>query len=521
MEHHYTDADLERFLTQPIAEAEMQRTARHLWSCGRCRSAAAEVASRCEALPASTMNSRTALLCHLKDEARAAEEELKAAGWWADLKELPFSEQMERVRSVAAYRSEALVRLAIQEAWGPGTADPHLGAQAASLAHRIAGLLPENRCPKAVKNDLRGKALTALANCRRLLADWDGSLKSIAEANAALAEGTADPALEGVLLNIQALLCADTGNLEASLTYSDRALHLYRELGDRQGVAKTAVLHAATLLAGWRADEAITNAQQALQHLGPADGHLELLATGILVEALVIKGRPREALHVFRDAQAVFERATDAGTQRRVMYLKARLLEGNQWAREAEKIYEELFQSHLDEEQYREAFRILLTLFEFHCRRGDLKKAAGVCRKALTEGGRVERAFNPQIRKAWQDLLAAVQVGGLGDAELMQAHEFFIRNWSGRPSGFTNVLPEVTAAPDPEPVPPTPAPPLPVPLPAPDVEIEENYDTALDELDRKHITAALEKAGGSQRKACRLLGLSRNGLRSKMRRLGI
>jgi len=519
MEHHFTDVDLERFLTQPVTEPEMQRTARHLWSCGRCRAAAAEVATRCKPVTASSMNSRTALLVRLEDEARGAEEELKAAGWWAGLKELPFNEQVAQVRSITAYRSEALVRIAIQEAWGPGTADPHAGAEAASLAHKVAGLLPESRCPEPVRNDLRGKALTALANCRRLQADWDGSLQGIAEAGAALAEGTGDPALEGVLLHIHALLCSDTGNLEAALTYSERAMKIYQELGDGYGIAKTAVLQAGTLLSVWRADEAIAAARQALQHLGPADGPLELLASGVIVEALVIKGRSREALHVFNDAKAIFDQAADPGAQRRVRYLKARLLEGNQWGREAEKIYEELFQAYLDDEQYKEAFITLLTLFELHCRRGDLKKAAGVCRQALKEGGRVERAFNRQIRKAWQDLLAAVQVGRPGDAELAQAHEFLIRNWSGRPSSLTNALPERLAVPHPEPAPPRPAPP-PSPSSVPATAKGVDYKTSLDAHDLEAVTAALEQAG-SQRKAASLLGLSRNGLRSKMRRLGL
>ncbi len=43
----------------------------------------------------------------------------------------------------------------------------------------------------------------------------------------------------------------------------------------------------------------------------------------------------------------------------------------------------------------------------------------------------------------------------------------------------------------------------------------------VERVERRVILAALERCGGSQRQAAKLLGLSRNGLASKIRRLGI
>ena len=64
--------------------------------------------------------------------------------------------------------------------------------------------------------------------------------------------------------------------------------------------------------------------------------------------------------------------------------------------------------------------------------------------------------------------------------------------------------------------------------PAPDLElgsIDPATDLSLErhtaELERKLITLALARTGGNISRAARLLGLSRNGLKTRMRRYGI
>jgi len=53
-------------------------------------------------------------------------------------------------------------------------------------------------------------------------------------------------------------------------------------------------------------------------------------------------------------------------------------------------------------------------------------------------------------------------------------------------------------------------------------QLEEGwYESALGAYDRKLIASALEQAGGNLRKTARLLRLSRNGLKMKIKRLGL
>ncbi len=50
---------------------------------------------------------------------------------------------------------------------------------------------------------------------------------------------------------------------------------------------------------------------------------------------------------------------------------------------------------------------------------------------------------------------------------------------------------------------------------------EGGYRAALDAYDRALLAAVLAQANGSIREAARVAGLSRNGFRAKLRRLGL
>jgi DNA-binding NtrC family response regulator len=63
--------------------------------------------------------------------------------------------------------------------------------------------------------------------------------------------------------------------------------------------------------------------------------------------------------------------------------------------------------------------------------------------------------------------------------------------------------------------------PPPPATPTADELSSSGYQARLDAYDRKLVEAALEQAGGSIREASRRLGISRNGLRAKIRRYGL
>ena len=199
-------------------------------------------------------------------------------------------------------------------------------------------------------------------------------------------------------------------------------------------------------------------------------------------------------------------------------YLEARLLDGLGHARESEKLFRSTIKAYFEHELYKDAFITLLTLFECFCRRGALGKAAALCEAAIEAASESGEACNDQIRKAWEDLLAAVRIRQLSEEELVHARRFLIRNWSLPVAGAVVLpKPEAVAARAVAP----PQPPAPPPAPAPEELRSIGFGNALAAYDRQLIEAALQETGGNISEASRLLKLSRNGLKRKIRRHGL
>ena len=66
-----------------------------------------------------------------------------------------------------------------------------------------------------------------------------------------------------------------------------------------------------------------------------------------------------------------------------------------------------------------------------------------------------------------------------------------------------------------------PEPPAPPPVPAAEELRSSGFDTALAVYERQLIEAALQETGGNISEASRLLKVSRNGLKRKIRRHGL
>jgi tetratricopeptide (TPR) repeat protein len=519
MSRHFSRENLLRLLSGQSSEAEATRAVQHVLQCRRCRVTAvgcmAQAGGEGRPLVRSTAT-RGALVTLLEAEVDGWVENLKAGGWWAEIRELSPREQEQKIRSTAALQSLAVFEAILDDARATGRADPFFGESLVRAAWTVADLLPEPRYPRSLKNDLQGQALTVIANCRRLAADFPGSAAAIAEARRHLAQGTGDPSVEAGLLSIHCSLCTDLGQLEQALTYVRRAVEIYRKLEDWQAVAHNAVLEAGCLFAAGRPAEAIERAHLALQHMPPYELRLQVLAQLIHVESLVALKRPLEALAYFMEAKSLCEQ-TDPRTRLLADAIEAQLLDGLGCARESEKLFRHTIKAFFDQELYKPAFVALLTLFECLCRRGALGKAAALCEEAIAATSEAGAACNEQIRHAWEELLTAVRVRQLSDGELIQARQFLVRNWSV-PAGRFVLQPLATAGCDADP---PPGPPAPPPVPAAEDTAPGSFRAAREDYDRRLVAAALEQAGGNLSEASRRLGISRNTLKAKLRLYGL
>lgn len=512
MSRHFSREAFLRLLRGPANEAETVRAIRHVVDCRRCRASGAGCL-----LPERTGDARNALVAILEAEASGWDEVMTAESWWEGIKDLSPEGQIKKIRSTASLQRLPVFEAILVDARAAALSDPFLGESMVHAALTVADLLPEPRHPRTLKNDLRGEAMTVGANCRRLAADFPGSVAAVKEAGSHLAQGTGDPGLEAGLLSIHCSLCTDLGDIEKALVYVRRAVELYRELEDWQAVAHNAVKEAGCLIAACKPADALERARFALERMPPREIRLQVLAKFILVESLVLLERPLEAVPHFTEAKSLCEKA-DPGTRLRARYYEARLLDGLGRVRESEQLFRKTVKTYFDQELYKEAFLTLLTLFECLCRRGALGKAAALCEEAIAATSQAGSACNEQIRRAWEELLAVVRVRQLSESELIQARQYLVRNWSVAAGTFRLARVEAAAL--------HPGPPSEVPEPPPLPAAEEpagpgSFPAAREEYDRRLVAAALEQTGGNLSEASRRLGISRNTLKARLRLYGL
>lgn len=384
MTSHLSRSALTRLLSGEAVQSEMDRMVPHLVACRPCWELAARVVAELKkdnAL-ARAQDARAAVLTLLEEEEKAALDLLRARAWWAELRTLSSEEQVERIQSVASLRTSTLFEVVLAEARDIASGDPYLGEETALVAQALARSLPSSRYPEKLKNDLQAEAVIAIANCRRLAADWKGSQAALAAASNLLDRGIGDPARQARFLSICASLASDTGKFETALGLLGRAAELYQSAPDPAGLSSVAVKEAGTLLAAFRHEEAITRAQEALATLTPADAQLEMLARSVITESLLFLGRPSEALRSFVATRPLYEQIGGRRTRLRVTYLEALLLDSLGCARESEKSFRDVIDGYIEEELYKDAFLSLLTYFETLVKRGTLRKAKQVYKQA-------------------------------------------------------------------------------------------------------------------------------------------
>jgi tetratricopeptide (TPR) repeat protein len=479
--------------------------------CRPCRAIGAECL-----LQGEIGDSRNPLVAILAEEASGWVETLETGSWWNDLKELSPGEQARKIRSTAALQSLPVFEAIVADARFTARQDPFLGESRVRAALIVADVLPEPHHPRTLKNDLRGEAMTIVANCRRLAADFPGSTAAIEEARRSLSQGTGDPGLEAGLLSVHCSVATDLGDFEKALSYVRRAVELYRELEDWPAVAHNAVKEAGCLLAAHRLPEAIERSHFALERTPAHEIRLQILAKLILAESLIILDRTLEARPHLTDAKKLCPLA-DVASQLLAVSVEARLLDAVGRVRESERLFRQTIRAFFDQELYKQAFLTLLTLFECQCKRGALDKAAALCEEAIAATSQAGEACNEQIRRAWEELLAAVRVRQLSESELIQARQYLLRNWSVATGTFH--LPRVETTVTLQAAPPADIPPPP-PIPSEDAP-PGSFPAAREEYDRRLIKAALEKAQGNLTEASRILGVSRNTLKARMRLYGM
>jgi len=288
-------------------------------------------------------------------------------------------------------------------------------------------------------------------------------------------------------------------------------------------MAWTGLQAACTDLAAGNTESALQKAKEVLSVPG-LEPRNEMLARGIIIESLILNGRPREAKKLFSDSRRLFSQFPESAS--RVSYLEARLLEVAGNFRDAERRLKVIAQHCLDNEAYKDALMAYLTLFEMNFKRKAFEKAAAVCEEVLEN--ELLLSGRSSIRKAWEDLAELVRSGAVSLPHLAALRQFCLRYWSvPAPNGpfaalTVSVSPfmieEAVAVPEPVEVA---AAILPVPLEEEAPLLGDAYHEALQQRERELFSQAFAACNFSLRRTARELGMSRTTVKEKVRRFGL
>lgn len=529
MERHAAHSVLVRVFSGQALDPEGEMDVLHLPGCRLCWDLGVRVVAELkrEGRLAPSAAAAHEVLDLLERKQAGALRWLLARSWGTELTRLPGHEQRDRIEADPKLRTLEMFSALAEEAASASREDPHLGEEAALVAHALAGTLPADLYPEPLRNDLKAKALMVIANCRRMAGDWRESAAAIATARGHLLKGTGKPAREARLLSIEASLATDTGRLEQALELLGRSSALLGKAGDTEAVASVRVQEAGTLMAACRYEEAISRAEEALSELAPKDARLEMLARNIITASLVFLERPDEALQSFRATQSLYKQLRGRSFELQAGYLEALLLDAQGHFREAEKAFRSNIAGYMEAELYKTAFLHLVTFLQSLVRRGAFDKAARACEEALEMIERAGSACHMQMIELWRSLLDLINARRLTDYQVLAARQYLVRHWNA-PARHAPLNLQVKVSGGALDVPRAEAPPpiLSLPPKALDKPSETagpvgGYDEAWERYDRALIMAALERCGGRVRETSRLLKISRNTLRDRMKRYGI
>lgn len=426
MSHLGQDA-MRRILSGEGRPQENEPAAQHLVSCDPCR---AQAGTLLEELRTANPGLRgegplQLVFDKIDQERRWGVESLAAMAEWAELRRLPGKRsQRDRVRLTKACHTVAFFKLVLGE-----IKEAHPWEEAeflAGLALLAAEAMSQRQLiSPATGHDLQAEVWTAVANTRRLAAEWKRAHQALADAERHRKEGTGDPRLEAELLSITASTLADEGRVSQSLEALERCRAVYEDLSERALLARTLV-QMANVFAGTEPAKGLVALDRAAPLIPAEDTYLTLLADLLRVECLIEVRKPNEALQVYRRCSQLL--ITNPRMQIRGKFTGARLLDALGFRQQAERLFDEVVDRDVEHELYKDAFLDLLYLYGVHTKSGDLEKAAHVCRRALTDAT-LSAIAHEQLRDLWTQLLEAAEHRPIREDSLGDLRQYVSVHW--------------------------------------------------------------------------------------------
>jgi len=220
--------------------------------------------------------------------------------------ELP-ERRRERIRSESRFH---LIKICERlqkegrEAWGR---DPAAAVELTQLAVEIAERLDSNVYGELLVGDARALAWAYLGNAYRVAAQLLQAERALRRAFDLVERLQVDPLTEAEALVFLASLRNTQGEFKEASDLLDRAVLLYREVGDRHGEARTLLSKGMVLADGGDTEEAMRLIRQGLAQVDTEDEpRLALVAWHNLISCLNDTGRDREAFELLAQNRRLY-----------------------------------------------------------------------------------------------------------------------------------------------------------------------------------------------------------------------
>jgi tetratricopeptide (TPR) repeat protein len=247
----------------------------------------------------------------------------RAEALWPQLQAQTPEQRLRLVRSEARYQIWGLYGLILAESRKAASSNPLAAAGLAELALAVADQLHPCAYGEPRIHDFRGAAYVALANAKRLAADFAGCQETLHTAREELDLGTEDPLEEAQLYSVHGSYLSDIGDFEPAVAILERARICARRAGDRHSEGRI-VLHQAAILGENEPHRGIRLARRALDLLDRTeDPHLELGAWHTLAFCLNVAGETEKAEAILESHRPRYARYSDPMTTGRLHRLEA------------------------------------------------------------------------------------------------------------------------------------------------------------------------------------------------------
>jgi tetratricopeptide (TPR) repeat protein len=254
------------------------------------------------------------------------------------------AEQIEALPELPAdLRSFAGYEALLDRSWAMRREDPKQMVKLAELAVEAAVGLGEEGFSAGQVEDFQARAAIELANAFRVMDRFEEARAGLDSARRHYREGSQDRLLGARLLEVEANIHGDLGELDEALASLDRALRVYRRHGDPHLAGRSLIKKGLFTSSAGRQQEAIELLTEGLAMIDPAqDGPLVLAAVHNTACCLVEGSRYREARSLLWRHLSLYEQHAGRQDRLKLRWLQAEIYAGLGDYGRAERAFEEV-----------------------------------------------------------------------------------------------------------------------------------------------------------------------------------